>query len=94
VNIRSRKEKERIKMKPRNPERINRFSDLLGVKGKLESLLDNDYEIEGLVDVFPSRRYEIRSREDLDKAIGSILLYSSPYASMKGTVSFRKRRDH
>jgi hypothetical protein len=81
-------------MRPKGPEKINRYSDLLRVRGQLDSLLDNEYEVQGTLKVFPSREFEISSKEDLDDIIGSINLYSSPFASMQGNVFVKKRNEH
>ena len=81
-------------MKPKGPKTIDRFSDLLSVRGQLESLIDTEYEVEGTVDVFPSSRYEFHSKEELDRVIGNITLYSSPYATMKGSFSLHRRSEH
>jgi hypothetical protein len=81
-------------MKPKGPENINRFSDLLRVRGQLESLVDNEYEVEGTLKVFPSKSYEFHSKEDLDDVIGSITLFSSPYASMNGHMSLTPKKEH
>jgi hypothetical protein len=81
-------------MRPKTPETINRYTDLLRVRGQLESLIDSEYEIQGTLNVFPSRKYEFHSKEELDDIIGSINLYSSPYASMSGSCSMNRRKDH
>ncbi len=81
-------------MKPKGPEKITRYSDLLRVRGQLESLIDMEYEVNGTLKVFPTKEYEIHSVEDLDDIIGSINLYSSPYASMDGNVIIKKMKDH
>ncbi len=81
-------------MRPQTPENINRYMDLLRVRGQLESLIDSEYEIMGTLNVFPSKNYEFHSKEELDDIIGSINLYSSPYASMKGSCSLNPRKDH
>ena len=81
-------------MRPKGPEKIDRYMDLLRVRGQLESLIDNEYEVHGTLKVFPSKEYEIKSKEDLDEIIGSINLYSSPYASMHGNVFVKLNKDH
>jgi HKD family nuclease len=57
-------------------------------------LIDSEYEIQGTLNVFPSKQYEFHSKEELDDIIGSINLYSSPYASMSGSWSLNRREDH
>jgi hypothetical protein len=81
-------------MRPKTPENISRYTDLLRVRGQLESLIDSEYEIQGTLNVFPSKQYEFHSKEELDDIIGSINLYSSPYASMSGSWSLNRREDH
>ena len=81
-------------MKPKGPDKINRYSDLIRVRGQLDSLMDNDYEIEGVLKVYPSKEYEFNSKEDLDSIISNINVFSSPYASMDGNFTVRPKKDH
>ncbi|MEA3559455.1 MAG: hypothetical protein U9R75_09410 [Candidatus Thermoplasmatota archaeon] len=70
---------------------IHSFKDLLQIKQELDSSLLNEYSVEGKVQVFPSRDYEVRSKKDLERAISSISTFSSPYASLTGNIILKKQ---
>ena len=73
---------------------IHSFKDLLQIKQELDSSLISEYSIEGKVHVFPSRDYEVRSKEDLENAISNINIYSSPYASLTGNIVLKRQFEH
>ncbi|MFO8051111.1 MAG: hypothetical protein R6V01_05360 [Thermoplasmatota archaeon] len=73
---------------------IRSFNDLLQIKQELDSNTLSDISIEGNVHVFPSRVYEVNSREDLENTISRINIYSSPYASLSGNIVLKKQLEH
>ncbi len=73
---------------------IHSFSDLLQLKQELDSSLISEYSVEGNVRVFPSRDFEVNSKEDLENAISNISLFSSPYASLTGNIVLKRQSEH
>lgn len=57
-------------------------------------MIDNEYVVEGVLKVYPSKEYEFSSKEELDTVISNINVFSSPYASMAGNYTVRPKKDH
>lgn len=66
---------------------IRNFKDLQTLRGEIDMEVDT-YSIEGHLEVFPRREYDIHNVEELEDVMKRIELFSSPYATMNGTLRF------
>jgi hypothetical protein len=66
---------------------IRNFKDLQALRGEIDMEVDR-YSIEGHLEVFPKREYEIHNIEELEDVMKHIDMFSSPYATVNGTVRF------
>ena len=66
---------------------ITNFGDLKKIRKEIDAEVDH-YVLEGHIKVFPEKEYDIHNFQELDVVMDRIRLFSSPYASMTGTLKY------
>ena len=68
--------------------KIGSYNDLIKLSARIDSEVDRYSEVKGQIHVFPHKDYIVNNREDLDRVVRRIQVFSSPYASVEGMISF------
>lgn len=68
--------------------KIGSYNDLIMLSARIDSEVDRYSEVKGQIHVFPHKEYTVNNREDLDRIVKRIAVFSSPYASVEGMISF------